>query len=208
MEEKVEKIDLMQYIDRYFRALIRFRVLLLSIIVICAVGLCAKDWLTFQTTYSSKAVFVTKMEDSDNLFGINQDEDNDNMISTFTSLMTGSEMQKILMDELNAFEQRMDERLTDEMGKISSIEQQVNQILPILKDSVESDNENREVLQGLAAKLEKTNADVLDAQTNAESALNSKSEAVILNIEEVKNLIQLLAVNELLDEINAEERTQ
>ena len=48
----------------------------------------------------------------------------------------------------------------------------------------------------------------LDAQTNAESALNSKSEAVILNIEEVKNLIQLLAVNELLDEINAEERTQ
>lgn len=61
----------------------------------------------------------------------------------------------VLMDELNAFEQRMDERLTDEMGKISSIEQQVNQILPILKDSVESDNENREVLQGLAAKLEK-----------------------------------------------------
>lgn len=38
--------------------------------------------------------------------------------------------------------------------------------------------------------------------------MNSKSEAVILNIEEVKNLIQLLAVNELLDEINAEERTQ
>ena len=73
----------------------------------------------------------------------------------------------VLMDELNAFEQRMDERLTDEMGKISSIEQQVNQILPILKDSVESDNENREVLQGLAAKLEKTNAYILDAQTNA-----------------------------------------
>lgn len=61
----------------------------------------------------------------------------------------------VLMDELNVFEQRMDERLTDEMGKISSIEQQVNQILPILKDSVESDNENREVLQGLAAKLKK-----------------------------------------------------
>ena len=114
----------------------------------------------------------------------------------------------VLMDELNAFEQRMDERLTDEMGKISSIEQQVNQILPILKDSVESDNENREVLQGLAAKLEKANADIMDAQKNAESALNSKSEAVILNIEEVKTLIQLLAVNELLDEINAEERTQ
>lgn len=104
-----------------------------------------------------------------------------------------------LMDELNAFEQRMDERLTDEMKKISSIERQVNQILPILKDSVESDNENREVLQGLAAKLEKANADILDAQKNTESALNSKSEAVILNIEEVKNLIQLLAVNELLD---------
>ena len=114
----------------------------------------------------------------------------------------------VLMDELNAFEQRMDERLTDEMEKISSIERQVNQILPILKDSVESDNENREVLQGLAAKLEKANADILDAQKNTESALNSKSEAVILNIEEVKNLIQLLAVNELLDEINAEERTQ
>lgn len=31
-----------------------------------------------------------------------------------------------LMDELNAFEQRMDERLTDEMKKISSIERQVN----------------------------------------------------------------------------------
>ena len=114
----------------------------------------------------------------------------------------------VLMDELNAFEQRMDERLTDEMEKISSIERQVNQILPILKDSVESDNENREVLQGLAAKLEKANADILEAQKNAESALNSKSEAVILNIEEVKTLIQLLAVNELLDEINAEERTQ
>lgn len=114
----------------------------------------------------------------------------------------------VLMDELNAFEQRMDERLTDEMEKISSIERQVNQILPILKDSVESDNENREVLQGLAAKLEKANADILDVQKNAESALNSKNEAVILNIEEVKTLIQLLAVNELLDEINAEERTQ
>ena len=114
----------------------------------------------------------------------------------------------VLMDELNAFEQRMDERLTDEMEKISSIERQVNQILHILKDSVESDNENREVLQGLAAKLEKANADILDVQKNAESALNSKNEAVILNIEEVKTLIQLLAVNELLDEINAEERTQ
>ncbi len=113
-----------------------------------------------------------------------------------------------LMDELNAFEQRIGERLTDEMEKISSIERQVNQILPILKDSVESDNENREVLHGLAAKLEKANADILDAQKNAESTLNSKSEAVILNIEEVKTLIQLLAVNELLDEINAEERTQ
>ena len=101
MEEKVEKIDLMQYIDRYFRALIRFRVLLLSIIVICAVGLCVKERLTFQTTYSSKGVFVTKMEDSDNLFGSNQDEDNDDMVSTFTSLMTGSEMQKILRNELN-----------------------------------------------------------------------------------------------------------
>ena len=77
----------------------------------------------------------------------------------------------VLMDELNAFEQRMDERLTDEMEKISSVERQVNQILPILKDSVESDNENREVLQGLAAKLEKANADILDAQTDAESAL-------------------------------------
>ena len=99
MEEKVEKIDLMQYIDRYFRALIRFRILLLSIIVICAVGLCAKDWLTFQTTYSSKGVFVVTTEKTDDLFGAN--EDNDEIVSTFTSLMTGSEMQKILMNELN-----------------------------------------------------------------------------------------------------------
>lgn len=74
-----------------------------------------------------------------------------------------------LTDELKAFEQRMDERLTDELEK-----------------------------------LEKANADILNAQKNAETALNSKSETVILNIEEVKNLLQLLAVNELLDEINAE----
>ena len=99
MEEKVEKIDLMQYIDRYFRALIRFRILLLSIIVICAVGLCAKDRLTFHTTYSSKGVFVATTNSSDNLFETN--EDNDDMVSTFTSLMTGSEMQKILINELN-----------------------------------------------------------------------------------------------------------
>lgn len=111
-----------------------------------------------------------------------------------------------LAEELKAFEQRIEERLTDEMGKINSIAQQINQILPILKDSVESDNENKEILHGLFEKLGKANADILSAQKNIESALNSKSELVMLNVEEVKKLIQLLAVNELLDEINVAEK--
>ena len=76
------------------------------------------------------------------------------------------------------------------------------------QEEVSANASLKDKINNLNKELEKTNADILDAQTNAESALNSKSEAVILNIEEVKTLIQLLAVNELLDEINAEERTQ
>ena len=59
-----------------------------------------------------------------------------------------------LMDELNAFEQRMDERLTDEMKKISSIERQVNQILPILKDSVETEKFCRDWLENWKKQMQ------------------------------------------------------
>lgn len=98
MDENIEKIDLIQYIDRFYRTVIHFRILLCLIVLFFSLASCIQAYFFFETTYSSKAVFVTTQDEVSDLYGVSE---NDEMLQTFTSLITGSEMQKIIKKELN-----------------------------------------------------------------------------------------------------------
>lgn len=99
-ENNVEKIDITQIIDRFYRTFIRYRFRFFLLIVICILLSLAKTYYFFDTTYSSKAVFIATEKEHDTGMFIQNDE-KDELVTTFNSLVTGSMMQKIIMEEMD-----------------------------------------------------------------------------------------------------------
>ena len=100
MDENVQKIDLMQYFDRFWRTLLRFKLILFLLFVVIVAFCVIQEVLFFQMTYSSTAVFVATNQEEGNLFTTG--EDDDELVSTFSSLVTGSMMSQVIMEDLQS----------------------------------------------------------------------------------------------------------
>ncbi len=57
-DNNVQKIDLMQYVDRFWRTLTRFKLILFLLFLLIVAFFVGQEVLFFDTTYSSTAVFV------------------------------------------------------------------------------------------------------------------------------------------------------
>ena len=99
----VQKIDLMKYFDRFFRA---FRRLWKYVVLFLLIGILAfemKEVLFFNTTYTSEAVFVpsTSQEDVYYYADSKSGESTNSLIPTFNSLLTSNEMQNVIKEVLH-----------------------------------------------------------------------------------------------------------
>ena len=97
-DNNVQKIDLLQYVDRFWRTLTRFKLILFLLFLLIVAFFVGQEVLFFDTTYSSTAVFVATNQEEGALF--NSGEDDDELVSTFSSLITGNMMSQVIMDDL------------------------------------------------------------------------------------------------------------
>ena len=100
-DNNVQKIDLMQYVDRFWRTLTRFKLILFLLFLLIVAFFVGQEVLFFDTTYSSTAVFVATNQEEGALF--NSGEDDDELVSTFSSLITGNMILKPLVARLRPF---------------------------------------------------------------------------------------------------------
>ena len=102
---ELQKIDLMKYLTNFLRALRKYWFIVLLSFVL-AIGLCeARELFFFRTTYTSQAVFVPSQSDTEITYysdtsGSNSDGTS-SYVSTFNSLITGSEMREVIKDVLH-----------------------------------------------------------------------------------------------------------
>lgn len=99
------KIDLTKYFERFYRTMLKMKIILIVIIVAMIGIIEIKTIFFFHTVYSSQAVFVVYTEGQSNIFEFN--DNNDTMFSTFQDLMCGQMMQENIvrdleLDSLNA----------------------------------------------------------------------------------------------------------
>lgn len=92
------KIDLTQYLNRFYRTVIRTKKWLIVVILAFIVINEARTIFFFHTTYSSQSVFVIYEQGQDNIFAVN--DDGETMISSFSQLICGSMMQDVVKQSL------------------------------------------------------------------------------------------------------------
>lgn len=101
-----------------------------------------------------------------------------------------------LLDEIKETENRVKEqnsKYNNAMQEsITIINKQIKENQKILLD----------LIQIILVRIEKLETSISSKQKNIESIVNDNTKNIVLNIDEVKSLMQLLAVNDLLDEIN------
>lgn len=97
-ENKEDKIDLSHLLDRVFKAMMHLKIGLLLIVIACIGFFELKTILFFNTVYSSQAVFILSTDSGSTYI---QSDDNDEMLSTFNTVITGSMMQETLKKELD-----------------------------------------------------------------------------------------------------------
>ena len=99
MDLNEDKIDLTQYFNRFYISLRKLKKWLLLLIVVCFLFMEVRTMFFFETTYSSRAVFIAYQSEQTNIFS--QSDDNDDLVTTFNRLLTGNMMQEIICQELN-----------------------------------------------------------------------------------------------------------
>ena len=62
----------------------------------------------------------------------------------------------------------------------------------------------KEILQSIVSKIERAESDISNTQKHMESTVSDNTKNIMLSIDEVKSLLKILAVNNLLDEIDTE----
>lgn len=98
MDDNTEKIDLMKYLNRFFRSFSKLKKIIFVVMVVCVATVELKTVFFFETTYSSKAVFIVSKTSQSNIYVYN--EDNADYLTTFNQLMTGDMMRKVICEEL------------------------------------------------------------------------------------------------------------
>ena len=91
-------------------------------------------------------------------------------------------------------------QLQSDLGESKTIAQE--NIEELKKKHMENSGEIIETIRSVIAKVEQIDKAGLEKEKQLEDVLLTKSEMITSGIEDVKSLVQLLAVNELVDEID------
>ncbi len=91
-------------------------------------------------------------------------------------------------------------KLQSDIGESKIIAQE--NIEELKKCLMENSGSMKETIQSVIVKIKQINKDGLERGKQLEDVLLTKSEIITSEIEDVKSLVQLLAVNELVDEID------
>lgn len=75
-------------------------------------------------------------------------------------------------------------------------------IIGVKKQCVGNNDATMENLHSIVEKIEQADANLAGMQNQTESLLKNRTKTITLGIDEVKSLLQVLAVNSLIDEIN------
>lgn len=93
------KIDLIKYLDSFVRSCLSLKKYIILIILGCVLLFEGKTLLTFQKTYSSKAVFIPTMSEQQDFYQVN--DGSKELVERFTNLMTGPIMNKVITESLH-----------------------------------------------------------------------------------------------------------
>jgi type I site-specific restriction endonuclease len=108
-----------------------------------------------------------------------------------------------LLAELNASERRIVRQVTDQTA--NNIDTIHSQILDLQKQQEGNDNETKALLKSIMKKIEEAESNHNQLQEHNEEVVDDRSRSIILSIEEVKSLMQIIAVNNLVDDINIDQ---
>lgn len=96
--EAIEKIDLMKYIDMFYRSFLHLKKLVILVFIL-VVGLFeVKEIFFFQTTYSSKAAFTVAVDGKES--ASSDDKSQAEFDSALNAALTGPSMQELIRNEL------------------------------------------------------------------------------------------------------------
>lgn len=93
------KIDITQYLNRFYRTIVRMKKWLIIIVLLLIAVNEVRTVFFFHTTYSSQSVFVIYEQGQDNIFATS--DDGETMISSFSQLICGTMMQDVVKQSLN-----------------------------------------------------------------------------------------------------------
>lgn len=117
-----------------------------------------------------------------------------NRLDIAQELLNVSQFIQVLDNNLKKMQLEMDESETIVHNEIEKIQNCVTENIADMKETISS----------IIAKLEQVSKDEFERDKQIETSILLKSQVITSEIENVKSLIQLLAVNELIDEIDVE----
>lgn len=133
-----------------------------------------------------------------------------------------------LLDEMIKSENRVIEQFTDEIehrllphldetiqtinssfdDAANIIQKSNNNLQEKVTELIESSESNYkvtlEMIQSIISKIEEAESDISKKQKHTESTVRNNTKNIMLSIDEVKSLLKILAVNNLLDDIDTE----
>lgn len=98
MDDNENKIDLTQYIERFYAQLRKMAKVVIAIMVVTSVFFEFKTIFGFDIVYSSKAVYLPYQANASNIF-TTKDGENE-LIKTFNSVITGEMMKDVIKEKL------------------------------------------------------------------------------------------------------------
>ncbi len=99
MEENENKIDIIKVVDRFYKNIVRMKKMILVVVVVFTLLSFVRSFLSFEKSYSSKAVFIASSTKGGSMYVTSTD--NDEILSMFNSLITSSSMKEVIMEQLN-----------------------------------------------------------------------------------------------------------
>lgn len=97
MEEN--KIDITKFFDMFYKNILRNKKMIALLLIVCTLLSVGRTYLSFETLYSSKALFIASNSEKGNIYTTS--EENDELLSTFSSVLRSEMMNKIIMQSMD-----------------------------------------------------------------------------------------------------------
>lgn len=97
MEEN--KIDITKFFDMFYKNILRNKKIIAFILIVCTLVSVGKTFISFDTLYSSKAVFIASNSDKGNIYSAG--DDTEELLETFSTVLRSEMMNKVIMQSMD-----------------------------------------------------------------------------------------------------------